>query len=264
MKIALSYLFFFLFISVFYACKTSSKTNNGNSVNNEAHNSRNALDWVGVYIGVLPCADCDGIQTTMVLNANKTYVLETKYLGKSTQINKQTGTFSWNKAGNTIVLNNADKQAVPGMYFVGENNLTRLDMEGNRITGTLANNYVLAKEISGIVNKYWKLIELNGKPIAKVNDGEREPHIILKSWENNLMGHGGCNSLFGSYKLESGNRIRFSNMGSTLMACNNLAAEKQLFKALETADNYVVVNDTLWLNKARMAPIARFEAVYLY
>ena len=32
-----------------------------------AHNSRNALDWAGTYEGVLPCADCPGIQTRLSL-----------------------------------------------------------------------------------------------------------------------------------------------------------------------------------------------------
>jgi hypothetical protein len=46
------------------------------------------------------------------------------------------------------------------------------------------------------------------------------------------------------------------------MACPELDIENELIKALETADNYNYANDKLVLNKARMAPLARFEAVY--
>ena len=32
--------------------------------------SQNALDWPGMYEGVLPCASCEGIQTTLTLLAD--------------------------------------------------------------------------------------------------------------------------------------------------------------------------------------------------
>ena len=34
------------------------------------HNSQNSLDWEGVYKGILPCADCDGIETEIVINSD--------------------------------------------------------------------------------------------------------------------------------------------------------------------------------------------------
>lgn len=49
----------------------------------------------------------------------------------------------------------------------------------------------------------------------------------------------------------------------TRMACIKPTVEEAFIKVLETADNYTVKNDTLQLNKARMAPLAKFVAVYL-
>jgi len=37
------------------------------------HTSANSLDWAGVYRGVLPCADCPGIETTLRLATDSTY-----------------------------------------------------------------------------------------------------------------------------------------------------------------------------------------------
>jgi uncharacterized lipoprotein NlpE involved in copper resistance len=34
----------------------------------------------------------------------------------------------------------------PNRYLVGENTLTQLDMEGNKITGNMADQYVLKKQ----------------------------------------------------------------------------------------------------------------------
>ena len=45
-------------------------------------NSYNALDWEGTYMGIVPCADCEGIEKTILLNKENTYTLTSKYLGK--------------------------------------------------------------------------------------------------------------------------------------------------------------------------------------
>ncbi len=120
------------------------------------------------------------------------------------------------------------------------------------------------KNPSEIVEKYWKLIEINGQKVTADNFTTKEPHFILKSTDNRINGNGGCNSFFGAYVLDANvNRISFSNIGSTRMACMGPNVEDDFFKVLGTVDNYTVKNDTLQLNKARMAPLAKFVAVYL-
>lgn len=48
----------------------------------DSHNSQNSLDWQVTYKGITPCADCEGIETEVVLNKDLTYLIKTKYLGK--------------------------------------------------------------------------------------------------------------------------------------------------------------------------------------
>ena len=227
------------------------------------------VDWQGTYKGVLPCADCLGIVTELTLNNDNSYVLNTKYLGKDTVGQVENGGFSWNKEGNTITL--ANTKSKPGQYWVGENKIIQLDMSGNKITGALAENYVLTKQ-AGIMDSekksnatlaetYWKLTELMGKPVT-TPAGEREIHIILKIQDNRIQGFAGCNSIMGSYELKDGNFIRFRDVASTKMACDDMTIENQFKEILERADNYSILGDNLSLNKARMAPLARFEAVY--
>jgi len=112
-----------------------------------------------------------------------------------------------------------------------------------------------------IIEKYWKLTEVNGEPITK--ETNREPHIILKGVDNRINGTGGCNGFSGYYELKDKNRIAFSNIAITEMACPNMDVEDKMLMVLQTADSYIVKNDTLILNRAKMAPLARFEAVYL-
>ncbi|HEX7365549.1 MAG TPA: copper resistance protein NlpE N-terminal domain-containing protein [Pelobium sp.] len=240
----------------FAACKTTHKTADN------AHNSRNAVDWAGVYTGVTPCADCEGIQTVLRIDTNSNYQLETTYLGKPYQTEIKKGTFSWDKSGGRITLDNLSKTAYPVYYLVGENQLVQLDLTGKPVMNELASKYILKKEANPIVEKYWKLVELNGRPIAPPAEGQREAYLILKALNKQAAGNGGCNGFGATYDIQSGNRIHFSNILSTMMACPNLDDEQELFKVLEKADNYSYSNDTLTLNKARMAPLAKFVAVY--
>lgn len=113
----------------------------GASSPDPAHNARNSLDWQGTYRGVLPCADCEGIETVVSLGGDSAYRIQSRYLGRSDGVFSEEGRFSWNEAGNTVTLGGAE----PGQYFVAENRLIRLALDGSRITGALADNYVLDK-----------------------------------------------------------------------------------------------------------------------
>lgn len=109
-----------------------------------------------------------------------------------------------------------------------------------------------------ILDTRWKLVELWGKPVAEV---ERYPFIHLHAKEGRISGFGGCNSFGGGYELKAGNRVRFTNMASTMMACPDMDSEQELFNVLSMTDNFACDGKTLALHKARMAPLARFEAV---
>ncbi|ULQ50864.1 copper resistance protein NlpE N-terminal domain-containing protein [Flavihumibacter fluvii] len=236
------------------ACKPAAKTTVPTG-----DNSMTSLDWNGIYYGVLPCADCEGIETLIQLNNDKTYTIKTKYQGKSGDIITSTGSFTWNKEGSKITL---DKQQ-PGIYLVGENKLVHLDKDGKTISGSLAEKYILQKQMPGISEKYWKLTELYGKPVSLAPGMKKEPHMILHTAENKVNVMGGCNNYMGAYDLKPNNQIRFGKLAGTLMACPDMEVEAQFMKALSEADNYSLIDDKLTLNKARMAPLARFEAVYL-
>ena len=124
----------------------------------------------------------------------------------------------------------------------------------------------VGRQPNDITEKYWKLIELNGSPVVYADSMSREPFFVLKDENNRVNGHGGCNTLSGTYEIDrAANRIKFSQMVSTMMACLNMEVETGLKNALETADNYALSADGkyLSLNRARMAPLARFELVYL-
>lgn len=104
----------------------------------------------------------------------------------------------------------------------------------------------------------WRLVELSGAPVAAAA-GAQSPYLHLRAEGGRFQGFGGCNSYSGSYVLEEGGRIRFSDVAATMMACPDMETESRLFEVLGTADSYALTDRGLSLNRARMAPLARFE-----
>jgi uncharacterized lipoprotein NlpE involved in copper resistance len=109
-----------------------------------AHNSQNSIEWQGVYTGVIPCADCEGINVLITLNNDNTYQMNYSYIGKEDGSEQFSGTFTWSEDGGSVIF--SDK-TVPYYYQVGENKLIQYDMEGKLITGELADKYVLTKNM---------------------------------------------------------------------------------------------------------------------
>lgn len=262
--------------------------------NVDKHTAQNALDYLGVYKGVLPCADCEGIQTTITLNENFTYSIKTQYLGKGAKVFEQNGMYKWNDKVNMLVL--GDSENVPRYYFVGENMLTQLDMSGKKNTGDLADNYQLNKEISSLetitnseenptseklnnrmvvktvikevdpaegkftlAKTKWKLIELNGKKVRQ--KGDKAYFIKLNSNDGKFNGYAGCNTFSGNYVMPLPRALAFTNIVLTRMACPNMELETQVLAMFETVDNYRIKSDILYLRKTKMTTVAKFEAV---
>lgn len=110
----------------------------------DEHTSENALDWAGVYEGILPCADCEGIETTIILNQDKSFTITEEYLKEPNLVIESKGTFGWDKAGQMITLEAEDD--LKRNYKVVENAIIHLDSNGREIQGKLAQFYRLTKK----------------------------------------------------------------------------------------------------------------------
>jgi copper homeostasis protein (lipoprotein) len=254
---------------------------------NEDHNAKNSLDYIGMYQGILPCADCEGIETTLWIDENN-YVLFTNFLGKKNKTESEfRGAYVWNESGNTIILSGIEN--APNRYFVGENYLTQLDKDGNKIEGDLAEKYmlqkksnvkvlppppppppILIKDVSYhpkslqntfLIKNKWRLVELNGKPVVNNNDHKKEMFIQLNN-ESRYSAFAGCNNMMGSVEFKDEKaQIKFTKGASTMMACPDMTTEQEFAEMLEKVDNYSINGNNLSFNRARMAPLAKFEAM---
>jgi len=111
----------------------------------EEHTAQNSLDWAGEYQGVLPCADCEGINTTVVLNREGTFFVKNEYLkNDDNRIIESKGTFSWDKTGFIITIEGSKE--FRRSYKVVEGALIYLDDNGKQITGALVDHYRLVKK----------------------------------------------------------------------------------------------------------------------
>lgn len=123
------------------------------------------------------------------------------------------------------------------------------------------NNSEMSEE-DAIVGTHWKLIKLEGQDVKVAKNQEKEIYFTLEADGNQVQGFAGCNTLNGTYALEDGQRIRFSQMSVTLRACPDVAVdESQYLQVFELADNYTINDGELALNVGRRAPLAVFKAV---
>ncbi|MGP3593532.1 envelope stress response activation lipoprotein NlpE [Vagococcus sp. WN89Y] len=88
--------------------------------------------------GVLPCADCEGIETSLFLEKDGSWVMNQRYLGA-----KEPASFAsygrWARTADKLILTDSDGEKT---YFHAKGDaLEMLDSEGNPIESTL--NYTL-------------------------------------------------------------------------------------------------------------------------
>jgi heat shock protein HslJ len=114
-----------------------------------------------------------------------------------------------------------------------------------------------------LTNTYWKLTELDGRAVL-ASPNRREPHLRLMADGTRVAGSTGCNNILGRYE-QDGDRIRFSALATTRMACLDEEANRQegaFVEALGQVDRFMVSGDALTLFQGER-PRARFAAVYL-
>ncbi len=281
-----------LFSLVIVSCQ--QPTVKKNETIDSAHNAKNALDYIGTYKGILPCADCDGLETEIAINENTTYSIKTKYQGKGNKVYVQKGNFTWNKEGTIIIL--TDVVNTPNHYFVGENTLTQLDLAGQKIKGTLANDYVLSKqpvdtssietaignpeitvdlnsriatttviqEVNPAVGHYtladtkWKLTAINKKGI--ILKGKNTYYLTLNSKDGRFNAFFGCNQISGTYVMPSTSALSFLGIISTKMECVDMTLESHFFTTLAETNSYKLDKETLTLFGADKKQLAKFVA----
>jgi len=254
---------FLLLISILLLVICSHKPKNEILLNYKL-SSLDILYWLGTYKDTLPCRDCVGIEITLRLFSDNSYQLSLDSLGKRKNKFEFNGKYKWYTNENIIEL--IGLRNIPNKYLIRENSLVQMNINDNLITDLTDDEFIIRKIKENIVNKIedinWILIEINGKSFSRLDKNGKQIQFKLLSNSKRVNGYGGCNKFWGNYLIKEGNRISFSKIASTLRACPDLHLEMELFRIFEKVDNYIIKDNFLYLNKAKMSPLAKFEAVF--
>jgi heat shock protein HslJ len=244
----------------------------------DMHTSQNSLDWAGVYEGVLPCADCPGIQTRLTLSHDETYELSSLYLDRDKTPRVVRGRFSWQSNGNAITL---DAQRGGQQFAVGEGRVALLEAGAAPAWPQPAQRVLkLVAPMAGagvqrtLESHRWTLTAATGAQGQRIDGlpaGAGRP-IVFNFAEGRLNIEGGCNRIFGSYQIDADGRLTVGRMASTMIACEPAAmkadtalsellaepAKIELAPGAEPALRLVTPASATLTFKGQMTPEARY------
>ncbi len=239
----------------------SACTNKRNIANTNKTTEQNAIKhspaWAATYTGNLPIANGEHNETWLTLNEDLSFLMiKNKHTNNEATADTLKGTFSWEQ--NNIRLLSTANNAKSMLFSVEDNLLRQLTIEGTKITGEMASHYLLHKTgNANIEDKKWEIIEIFGE---KVNGTSETHYLIFHSKDNKLEAKGNCNIMLRNYSITNQYRIKINQGITTMMACpDNFEAD--LIKLLDIADNISFTNETLSLNKGRMAPLMRLKLI---
>jgi copper homeostasis protein (lipoprotein) len=121
---------------MFLACNNNST----NTTETSTATTPTAAAEEGTYEGVLPCADCEGLKTTIDLKADHEALISSTYMGKidTPIVDKAT----WEMLDQKVLIHFG---GITMQYEKGADYIKQLDGEGKVIEGDLAEHFILKK-----------------------------------------------------------------------------------------------------------------------
>ena len=109
--------------------------------------ARTLSAYIGSYNGILPCADCSGIDTELTLNEDGTFTLIEFYLSQESDLYLTEGTWKLNPDLSYVILTPVPEEGrtqQPIYYALKGIDLDKLDIHAKPIESTL--NYTLRRK----------------------------------------------------------------------------------------------------------------------
>ena len=162
---------------IFFSCHDGQKNEKPVSVTdttriNDTINVKESLEnstvddslRVGAYQGIFPCKDCDGVQQTIIFNADKTFREEQMIWSKNEAPKISEGTWQIKNGKIELIQNNK-----PAISFIKKRD-TLLAVEINGIFITNSSNYMLMKRNLAIDNPALVKKKLEGIDFAAIGN----------------------------------------------------------------------------------------------
>jgi|GEM_PF-2334989 len=223
--------------------------------------TENSVDWAGTYLGSLTNGKGQFIDLQLELKNDGKFTIISTNPGEDRDLYKES-TFKWIRNGRAIELDQLIETVNTKFIHVGENKVFLLTGETLNSDQKLADLPQLEKiQLDDkLTEKYWKLVSINERAVTANDFESKEPHILFKTTYNFVRGTDGCNGFGGKYKIQ-GETIEFSQMISTMMACEGSFVFDQYTRILNEAKTYKATDKELEIKSEK--EVLKFEVVYL-
>lgn len=118
-----------------------SKTNTNYSKHPPA--GMHDFDWQGIYRGITSCANCDGLDTELVLKKGNKYTLTIQAINVENEPFVSEGTFKWQ--GDIIHLQGQGLERTASRYKISDTEAKQLYEWDNKLHGENWTEYTLKK-----------------------------------------------------------------------------------------------------------------------
>ncbi len=189
-----------------------------------------------VFTGNIVSASAENMPAVLKLMSDSTFQAEAMD-AKTGEVFISQGRYEVEKR--SIILKPDEKGIFPVQYSLSDN---RLLLENSELSAEY-----FEKLNDDLLEKFWILEEIKGKPVKIDADHERIPYILFRYINSTAGGSSGCNRYSSKYEIIKENNIRFSPVLSTKMACLDITYEDEFFRVLRSSNRYEIVNDSLYL-----------------
>ncbi len=172
----------------------------------EIANKEFALKVQGIYEGLLPCADCSGIETKVQLYPDMMYRSEMTYKGKSVTPIVTSGKYS--VAENGVILLGEKPTGYNQFMFVTDH-LILLDKNGQMIDGSLAEKYYLYPP--------------NQQPVMENKEGT--PNFLIEKHQRGIDFYAQGNEPFWNLEMDFEKIITFNTLNGIKFSCPPVKAD---------------------------------------
>lgn len=205
------------------------------------------------FQAIMPCEDCHGIYTLLVIRPNDEFRLERKYLGRSETIEVQTGTFNFLATENMISLPLSNNETLS--FKVDDASLYPLDENQQKLK--LKNNQELEFEELTLTNGTFWLEGMNGEKIS--TDSSEKAWIAFE--DSQLTGYSSCNTLRGRFEFDSKTQmLLISDTATSKKFCPGNQIETLLLDTLANVAKYELRDDLLNLMDLHDKTLLQFKA----
>ena len=226
---------------------------------------------VTIYNGVLPCASCEGIDTTITLTASSslntggTYVLTETYLGEDDAIVRTSGEWyieTRDDARYLVLLNVSEEVGAYEYRFESEDRIRFAGLDGSALASDLPYDLTRTQSaltaVRGVLDQEWAWTYTELKDGTRVEAPSGEEFILTLGSDGRYQSSTDCNAISGEFALE-GEVVSFGPALSTRMFCEG-SLETVYTNDLLLTNSYVINGPILRLNLDRDYGVMYFEA----